>query len=323
MPASPDKHRVLLYSDDTYMIRTTSGGGEVGRPERSLDPEQGTVQAFAAALRELRVAAGSPTYRELAKRAHYSHTVISDAARGERLPTLAVTLAFVRACGGDSDEWQARWYAHRQRAVLAGLPVGDGDAGNTVVPAPSVISTTYAGPPPRTSSGRFRAVAYVAAVLLLGIVAGWQMRAATEPGARSPVLPFEDGADPKDLGCTDNTSLVSEDVVLNKDATIEQMSLKAGTVVGKVTLRFSVRCGAAWSRFDPTLDGLKPNDGAVEARAERPTDGSAASFRPGRIEESYSGMLLTGLGCVVAKATFTVTGQSAVGVGETPCLPHQ
>ncbi|MGH8931953.1 MAG: hypothetical protein ACRDZO_15360 [Egibacteraceae bacterium] len=83
----------------------------MGRPERLINPEDGPVQRFAVQLRELRQATGRPSYRQLAKRAHYSVTALSEAAGGERLPTLAVTLAYVEACGGDQDEWRARWQA--------------------------------------------------------------------------------------------------------------------------------------------------------------------------------------------------------------------
>ncbi|WP_330281839.1 protein kinase domain-containing protein [Streptomyces sp. NBC_00588] len=64
---------------------------------------------FAQGLRDLRAAAGSPPYRELSRRARYSHSALSDAAAGHRLPTLDVTLALVAACGGDVDAWRARW----------------------------------------------------------------------------------------------------------------------------------------------------------------------------------------------------------------------
>src|SRR6185369_3023841 len=54
---------------------------------------------------------GSPTYRELARRAHYAAGTLSDAAGGRKLPTLAVTLAYVRACDGDAAEWEKTWHA--------------------------------------------------------------------------------------------------------------------------------------------------------------------------------------------------------------------
>jgi WD40 repeat protein len=82
------------------------------RPERPVDPGDGPVQLLAVALRELRRSAGNPTYRALAKQARYSPTTLAQAASGERLPTLAVVLAYVHACGGgDKEEWTARWQA--------------------------------------------------------------------------------------------------------------------------------------------------------------------------------------------------------------------
>lgn len=81
----------------------------MGRPERPIDPGQGPVSAFAHDLRRLRQAAGSPSYRELARLAHFSATALSAAASGASLPSLAVTLAYVRACGGDVADWEERW----------------------------------------------------------------------------------------------------------------------------------------------------------------------------------------------------------------------
>ncbi|HWO62834.1 MAG TPA: helix-turn-helix domain-containing protein, partial [Umezawaea sp.] len=81
------------------------------RAERPLDLDGGVLTAFAADLRALRAAAGGPPYRELGRRAHYSSSALSDAAGGRRLPSLEITLAFVRACEGDEDTWRRRWHA--------------------------------------------------------------------------------------------------------------------------------------------------------------------------------------------------------------------
>ncbi|MFJ8592341.1 WD40 repeat domain-containing protein [Streptomyces sp. NPDC093598] len=80
-----------------------------GRAEGELDPEAGPVQRFAAGLRALRESAGRPTYREMARQARYGVTTLSQAAAGKQLPTRAVTLAYVKACGGDPAEWERRW----------------------------------------------------------------------------------------------------------------------------------------------------------------------------------------------------------------------
>ncbi|MCG5447731.1 nSTAND1 domain-containing NTPase [Micromonospora hortensis] len=86
-------------------------GDKVGRPERPLDPEAGELERFALDLRQLRTKAGSPTYRQLARRAHFSVTTLAKAASGETVPSLQVTLAYVAACEGDPAEWTQRWHS--------------------------------------------------------------------------------------------------------------------------------------------------------------------------------------------------------------------
>jgi len=79
----------------------------VGRREAPVP--DGPLHDFAQGLRDLRATRAPSTYRELAKSARYSASVLSTAAAGRRLPTLDVTLAFVTACGGDVDAWRERW----------------------------------------------------------------------------------------------------------------------------------------------------------------------------------------------------------------------
>ncbi|GAA3794239.1 hypothetical protein GCM10022403_030130 [Streptomyces coacervatus] len=74
-----------------------------------MDPEAGPVQRLAHQLRELRKAAGSPSYRAMAETAGFSATTLSQAAAGERLPSLAVLRGYACACGADPGEWEARW----------------------------------------------------------------------------------------------------------------------------------------------------------------------------------------------------------------------
>lgn len=80
------------------------------RGERPLDEGDSPLLQFAGDLRRLRAEAGSPTYRVLAQRAHFAITTLSEAASGRKLPGLDVTLAYVRACGGDEDTWAQRWH---------------------------------------------------------------------------------------------------------------------------------------------------------------------------------------------------------------------
>lgn len=52
----------------------------MGRPERPLDPGTGPVQRLAYELRDLRKAAGGPSYRAMAQGAGFSATTLSQAA---------------------------------------------------------------------------------------------------------------------------------------------------------------------------------------------------------------------------------------------------
>ncbi|MFJ8026816.1 hypothetical protein [Streptomyces sp. NPDC096311] len=81
----------------------------MARPERPVDPEAGPVQRLAHELRGLRRVAGGPSYRTMVKVAGFSATSLSQAAAGEQLPSLAVVQGYVRACGGDPDEWARKW----------------------------------------------------------------------------------------------------------------------------------------------------------------------------------------------------------------------
>src|SRR4051812_9359219 len=87
------------------------------RQERPLDSDGDALSQFAQDLRGLRKKAGNPTYRELSRRAHYAAGTLSDAAGGRKLPTLAVTLAYVRACDGAVAVWEKAW--HTLAAELA------------------------------------------------------------------------------------------------------------------------------------------------------------------------------------------------------------
>ncbi|WP_410574903.1 hypothetical protein [Amycolatopsis sp. cmx-4-61] len=95
-----------------------------------MDPGDDLLTEFAADLRRLRESAGNPTYRELGRRAHYSAGTLSEAAGGRKLPSLAVTLAYVRACGGAPAEWEERWHAVAGEARREGAgPPAEPDSG--------------------------------------------------------------------------------------------------------------------------------------------------------------------------------------------------
>ncbi|MFI9812558.1 nSTAND1 domain-containing NTPase [Saccharothrix variisporea] len=96
----------------------------MGRREIPVDASAGPVQHFASDLRQLRRKSGL-TYREMARRAGFSAPALSTAATGVKLPSLPVALAYVRACGGDVEEWERRWRQISEDS--AGQVVADDD----------------------------------------------------------------------------------------------------------------------------------------------------------------------------------------------------
>ncbi|MEU9889604.1 hypothetical protein [Sphaerisporangium sp. NPDC051011] len=75
----------------------------------------------------------------MSRRAHYSATALSEAAGGKVFPTLAVTLAYVRACGGDPAEWGRRWRETAERLAAGDAP------GSVAEPGASARDAPYRG----------------------------------------------------------------------------------------------------------------------------------------------------------------------------------
>ncbi|WP_051854639.1 hypothetical protein [Streptomyces sp. NRRL B-1347] len=88
------------------------------------------MQRFAFALRALRKEAGGIPYRDMAPKAGFSAAMLSRAASGQKLPSLPLALAYVRACGGDEQEWEQRWHtaAGEQEAQPPDPPGDDSPA---------------------------------------------------------------------------------------------------------------------------------------------------------------------------------------------------
>ncbi|KZM72004.1 hypothetical protein [Nocardia terpenica] len=89
--------------------------------------DDGAMARFAIDLRQLRKQAGSPPYRQLARDAMFSPSALADAASGRKLPSLAITLAYVRACGGDTAQWEARWHEVAAESTDAARDTRDGE----------------------------------------------------------------------------------------------------------------------------------------------------------------------------------------------------
>src|SRR5580658_1637298 len=85
---------------------------------------------FLEELRQLRDGAGLEP-AELAARAHYPYDRIRAAEVGPSLPDLPVLSAYVRGCGGTSEEWEERWRSLTSAPTLplhAARPAGSSTA---------------------------------------------------------------------------------------------------------------------------------------------------------------------------------------------------
>ncbi|WIM95105.1 NBR1-Ig-like domain-containing protein [Actinoplanes oblitus] len=119
---------------------------------------------FAEQLRDLRVAAGNPSFRKMAGRSgRISHTTLHEAAAGTRFPSWETTREFVRACGADEARWRRRWEdAQRQEVRPADPPPAEAlpvpppaDAPPAPSPAPSVAPSVA---PSRDEASRVPAI---------------------------------------------------------------------------------------------------------------------------------------------------------------------
>jgi DNA-binding XRE family transcriptional regulator len=120
----------------------------MGRPEEPLTRDGSPVREFAFWLRDLRNHAGL-TYEGMARAANYSTSTMQAAAAGRQLPTLKVTLAFVRACKGDLAQWENYW-TQVKRALDGDAPF---DAGALIRPPwaaqhPAATAAPARVPPP-------------------------------------------------------------------------------------------------------------------------------------------------------------------------------
>ena len=119
----------------------------MGRPQKPLERDGSPVREFAFWLRDLRVRAGL-TYDQLGKSAHYATSTVQEATAGRRFPTLRLTLAIVKACGGDLRQWRAYW-VQIQRALDQDAP--QACLGSISPPWASERAVTAGDPGPRAA----------------------------------------------------------------------------------------------------------------------------------------------------------------------------
>ncbi|NKE60915.1 helix-turn-helix domain-containing protein [Lentzea sp. PSKA42] len=179
------------------------------RRERPLDEGESGLLQFAADLRRLRERAGSPTYRELSRRAHYSAAALSEAAGGRKLPSLAVTKAYAKACDADPDEWARRW-----REVAESAPHAASDSPYVGLAmfqpgdAPKFFGRERLTAELLTTTNRFTGVFGPS-----GVGKSSLLRAGLIARTREPVLLFTPGANPVEECAVALARLTGQDAV--------------------------------------------------------------------------------------------------------------
>lgn len=260
----------------------------MGRPERPVNASLNTYHAFAHDLRQLRVNAGAPPYRVLAAQAHYSKATLARAASGHGLPSLDVTLAYVRACGGDPEQWERRW--HELAATGAQGPHGE----TTHKPLPAVTSTTtdheVTRRPRRPTAIRRRRSRTAAIALLLAVLGAAAVLFGRSHHNTPPILATPAGG-PMIVGiqaacCTQMTGTWTAvphggapgywgPIVKTTDsqATITwrwTVADPAGTGSVRIRVWIPDTGAGAWVRYQVTTTGHTPRDFTM---AQQPTQG--------------------------------------------------
>ncbi|WP_120006883.1 DUF2690 domain-containing protein, partial [Nesterenkonia muleiensis] len=254
----------------TETDRIDQPGAEMGQAE---GPAEDSVQEFANDLIELRAKAGNPILAALSKKAGVSKSVLSDAFRGQRLPTENTTYKLITALGDDPSPWLERRRALDPRAAGHVSSPGNSLTGETSQTTGTEEAAHDGLSAPKEKS-RFTAPVLVAAgVGLLAALAGnavWDtfLRSSispTEPVAgdseTSPSEEYDDlrsavesvledlHAEAAEEGREDPASGVDPmNTVCHEDSVIAASEERLDGSV-QVQILWSNECSAAWGRI--------------------------------------------------------------------------
>ncbi|MGW4518452.1 helix-turn-helix domain-containing protein [Streptomyces sp. NPDC004393] len=276
----------------------------MGRPENSITPGQGPVEDFACYLRKVRADAGTPTYRQMAARSHYSASVLSRAAAGKQLPSAEVARAFAGACGADENQAEQQWAA----AKLAVEDQSQSKVASTSASArhsdPSALTSVSEGSTPKPVRRLRRTHALAAAVVGLLAAGSWAGVELTgilgqppkNQAAVTTVVPAADRSDPYVARCKADEKQLDWQPVAYPD----------GRPFGTLLLVYSPTCRAAWGY----LNGPNSRQWTSHIVARRPADNASApsQFRGDAALGSWGNVLSTRSGCVYAEAWISTSG---------------
>jgi hypothetical protein len=310
--------------------------------------------AFANDLRHLRQEAGSPSYRQLAKRAHYSPAALCQAANGRAIPSLEVTLGFVKACGGDVAGWERRWRKLSAAADPDGerdrpagyrpgqpdpMPTGKRDfaADSASDHEPALAQDGEPGRSRRIEAWHLRsglltiASMAICAVALIGLAVrldgAINGHVATGPAATSTNRLLQQTSqrisqqagktDPVADGSDPGRAGCGPDAVTMASTRVH---FPTSQLSGEVELRYSPHCRAAWGRFEPAKTWSPGPGTMITVWTIRPADQATQSYSVEFGGEAIIGnMLMTARGCIAVEVT-VVRGETESPVATTACV---
>lgn len=96
--------------------RKTSLVSPVSPAPLPKDERETALSRFANDLRDLRLQAGQPSLREIARRSEHtlSHTTAAEVFRGRHLPQWSTLDGVIKALGQDPEPWRTRWVELRR-----------------------------------------------------------------------------------------------------------------------------------------------------------------------------------------------------------------
>ncbi|WP_328341524.1 DUF2690 domain-containing protein [Micromonospora sp. NBC_00421] len=318
--------------------------GDARRDEGDARHHEGEAlhREFVADLARLRRDAGQPSLRKMSSTAHYSHTALASVLSGSRFPSLELTMAFVRACGGDEATWRARWHRESAPSQETGSatprPASEQPASGQPASEQPLSGQPLSGQPlsGQSTSARRSAVsrwALVATAGLTVLVAGSVVPLLADSGSRpgrqsdrpadastpastTAAAPAADGADPQEERC--QVDAVSAETVPVPDPDPKQPPY------GSLTLRYSPRCRAAWPLFVSTE--RVPTGATIRLSAARPSDGAVSRFDypfmvKRQVYSVFGNVLRTTEGCVSVTVDVTAAdNRNLLASARTPCV---
>jgi transcriptional regulator with XRE-family HTH domain len=293
--------------------------------------EDGDSGSFGDILRRYRWVAGL-TQEELARQSGMSVRAVSDIERGHTSRPYARTVRLLadalkldepsrarlmsavhngtEEAADERQEWIARWEEAAARTAAAASDVDDADA----VPAAQARDDTRSWLHARRPYWAHVAVASAAAALAGGLV-GWAIMvnhaqmsssAASMPQSSGLLEPMSDGSSGAVAQCDQGTADLTSSLVHGSN----------GAFLGTVEVRYSYRCAAVWTRFDPSPAILETKAVEVNLKIISRPDGSDQVTLASGTDDTN--LLPVREGCAEGSVTLMKLGRELASV-TTPC----